>query len=695
MNKKRLLTSFVAIGFAAPAMAEYQTVSTFPSTYMSKEKIYTNAATSTNTGKTSGTAVAGAFYGLVKGYYFAEGSYAAAACPANSYCPGTNGTLRGPNNLSAVGATACSTLTGSYSSSAGGTSATSERDCYKACTLDSATTTSLTSSSHLYYGGGDTCAPSACKTGYTKTSNGNGRAKWGVSSGACVIFQTSGSVTGTVEAVLSGNNVTDCFSTAGEDYGLDSGLNWAYEPGGAKYPVNNSGIVFGHFRCAGGAVGDISSSAPAAGTGNVCYCRVEGVKYVLDPATHTLSSLYAKPSPYLAVRDLGTNCSAQCSKNCARVFLAYENSGFASYLSDEQVKTVPSLSMCTPSRYKITYKCGRRPGGSSVGGNDVIGYAVYGSSYKTKERSVTNGIYCSMATTGWTLLGWDENIDATTPTYTAGQTISSWPASGDKTLYAIWSGADADIKFTTPDATSAGTLSGKKLAVTVGAALPTIPSYTMPTRRGYTLSGFYSNITGTETKFYNADKTAVSGVTWTQEAQDATVAAFTGTGIPSSDVYAKWNVNTITVVYSCGDGTGTKPSNGSATYGSAFTTAANNASSPCAKTGYTFKGWSDGKVRTTAGASYAAANWAAATAFTNNNTLTLTAAYDVNEITINWYGTASTATVNGTSMGTCSNENTANANCKTSKVNYGGNVITPSAGATINGQNFLGWKFIK
>ena len=81
MNKKIFLTSFIALGFACPAMAE-----TFPvDGNMLENKTYDEAATYTNMGVYEGSVSANAYYDDIV-YNIAAGNYLAAGSEA------TNGT---------------------------------------------------------------------------------------------------------------------------------------------------------------------------------------------------------------------------------------------------------------------------------------------------------------------------------------------------------------------------------------------------------------------------------------------------------------------------------------------------------------------------------------------------------------------------------------------------------------------------
>ena len=95
---------------------------------------------------------------------------------------------------------------------------------------------------------------------------------------------------------------------------------------------------------------------------------------------------------------------------------------------------------------------------------------------------------------------------------------------------------------------------------------------------GQTFMGYYYPQSGETQQYVNASRALTA-----TNAQDVT----NGLSDPR-DLYAAWENNTYTVTYSCGElASGTPPANGTATYNSGFTPAANT----CIYTGHTFLGW--------------------------------------------------------------------------------------------------------
>ncbi|MBR2342198.1 MAG: hypothetical protein IKA73_01920 [Alphaproteobacteria bacterium] len=166
MKSKILLTSIVAIGFAAPAFAEVVN-NPFPSDgYMQESQTYTNAATYDNMGVYEGTVTASAEYTDDK-YNIPAGSYllagaegTATQCPVGSYCTGLTDVTY--NADAAQGIESCPA---GYPNSAAGASASTQ--CYTACTVANANIAHATAvSGNDYNGGNDTCAATDCDPGY-------------------------------------------------------------------------------------------------------------------------------------------------------------------------------------------------------------------------------------------------------------------------------------------------------------------------------------------------------------------------------------------------------------------------------------------------------------------------------------------------------------------------------------------------
>lgn len=155
----------VGLGAAMPAFAE-----SFPSNgLMLENKTYSGAATVENIDVYGGTAYARAEYvdtlqQIIGGTYLPAEATVAKQCPEDSYCPGvTDATV---NASESQGISSCPS---GYPNSA--VSASSNTQCYTACTLKSANIEHASAvSGNDYYGDGtDTCFATECEDGYHVT----------------------------------------------------------------------------------------------------------------------------------------------------------------------------------------------------------------------------------------------------------------------------------------------------------------------------------------------------------------------------------------------------------------------------------------------------------------------------------------------------------------------------------------------
>ncbi len=236
--------------------------------------------------------------------------------------------------------------------------------------------------------------------------------------------------------------------------------------------------------------------------------------------------------------------------------------------------------------YTVTYSCGGESG-TAPNSDTAFSDAQFTPAANT----------CSK--TGHTFAGWA--VSGTNDVKTAG-TAFTWNYSENKTLTATWTPNTYTISYTMNGGTN---YSGYPTSYTYGTGA-TING--TPTRTGYTFAGWCTD----------------SGLTTCAMTQTIST---TDTG--NKTFYAKWTANQYTVTYSCGDGTGTKPADTTATYGSSFTPAANT----CSKTEHTFAGWtvsgtSDVK---TAGTGF---TWN----YTQNKTLTAKWTANTYNITLNNIG---------------------------------------------------------
>ena len=192
MNKKLILTSFVVLGFACPAIATTYTSATFPDAsqgqYMQADYTYTGAATSTNMAgvyENEATVYANAQYEYID-YPVSAGSYLTgvdddtneatiATCTTGHYCPGIAQNPTNPNRyindeFEDDGLRNCPN---GYSNSDAGSD--EDTDCYRDCSLANANITFNITTDHVatltgkdYYNttNADTCKPATCENGY-------------------------------------------------------------------------------------------------------------------------------------------------------------------------------------------------------------------------------------------------------------------------------------------------------------------------------------------------------------------------------------------------------------------------------------------------------------------------------------------------------------------------------------------------
>ena len=243
MKNKLILTSFIAIGFACPVMANPTNTGTFPSSgLMQEDYTYTNAATSENMdGVYEGLVMAQAeyansTYNLSAGYYLPAGGSEPAQCPHGYYCPGANDVEYNENTNQ--GLVSCSVETNDlYTLSEPGATAVS--DCYRKClSADIFNGLHVTAvSGNVYYGGNQTCAATGCENGYH------------ISSGTCLANEITINWTGASAEAISANNAGSC--TYGGDIKTPQSAEtvpgkvfrgWRFE----RYVPQPGGVIFKH-----------------------------------------------------------------------------------------------------------------------------------------------------------------------------------------------------------------------------------------------------------------------------------------------------------------------------------------------------------------------------------------------------------------------------------------------------------------
>lgn len=115
---------------------------------------------------------------------------------------------------------------------------------------------------------------------------------------------------------------------------------------------------------------------------------------------------------------------------------------------DDYVTTPADKEVTADKVYTLVY--------NSNGGTNADNGSTSETVSLDAAGSVTVTSTCPFTRTGYTFLGWAETADATTATYTGGESITLTTASPSKTLYAVWE-KEAAQPVTTPLSASADT----------------------------------------------------------------------------------------------------------------------------------------------------------------------------------------------------------------------------------------------
>ena len=289
-----------------------------------------------------------------------------------------------------------------------------------------------------------------------------------------------------------------------------------------------------------------------------------------------------------------------------------------SLASEGATKTL--YAVWTANTYTITF--------ASNGGTGTVS-----SITATYDKSVTLPS-SGFTRTGYTLAGWDTDAHAQEPTYTVGQSVSNLVSTngGTISLAAIWSPNSYTVTFNA----NGGTCTTTSKSVTYASSYGTLPT---PTRTGYTFDGWFTAKTGgtevtsstlvsitsaqtlyaqwtarTYTVTFNhnyGDTPTESTAQITYDASYGTLptpvrdgykflgwftAASGGTQVTEDTIvktasahtlYAHWQANTYTVVFTGNGNTGGSTATQTLTYDKAQALTANGFT----KTGYHFVSW--------------------------------------------------------------------------------------------------------
>ncbi len=390
MSQKIFLTSALAMGFVAPAIAEPSHTDSFPNDgYMQEDYTYTNAATADNMDSVyEGTVNAVAEYDIIDyivnaGQYLPADSETVITCPAGSFCPGISGNVQ-YNQTTPQGIQTCPT---GYANSADG--ASSDTQCYRACDINNMGT-SFTNIAHAtavsgndYYGAGtDTCEPTACVNGWHLKQGLNLTSTIGTGRGENSAFVNNSGLF--IESASNGQSY----------YGISDNNTWAVDYGSSK------GVLVGQGRCSTQA-GDNNSytwtnptitSNLTDETGQTgaqyCYCNVTGYK---DGS----GNMQAVLSPWVFYTDFhdAWNCSGSCASYCASN-VQYTGSTNLAFRAAMFGAIESGPAMCEANVININWS---DASAADISANNA-GTATYGEDVRTPVKAATKK--------GQTFRGW-------------------------------------------------------------------------------------------------------------------------------------------------------------------------------------------------------------------------------------------------------------------------------------------------
>ena len=388
MKQKIFLTSVIAMGFVAPAMAEPSNTDTFPQDgLMLEDYTYTNAATSTNmAGVYEGTVNAEAqytdnLYQLVAGQYLPGNSETPIDCDQNGYfCPGDNNGVY--YSSSAQGLTQCPS---GYGNS--GTGASANTDCFRTCSTSDVAHSSGTVNGGVYYDGtsGDgvnACEPTACVNGWHRKQGLNV---------ASTIGNTAGDNSAYVDnaGTFAERNYDGQGAKGASYYGLSTSDHNSF-----AIDYGNNGILHGHTRCSTtpgtfdfnygtgqlNAITTFSSLTDETGQegARYCYCNVDGY----TPAGGTMQSV---SSSWVFRNDIGdaSSCASWCANSCAGALRNTDSTSFA-FRAGVFGSVAPGLASCEANTITINWD---GASATEINANNA-GTATYGSDIRT-PRSAT------------------------------------------------------------------------------------------------------------------------------------------------------------------------------------------------------------------------------------------------------------------------------------------------------------------
>ena len=397
MNKKLLLTSFVAMNFVMPAMAVPETMSypdpdaVEPATlWVNRE--YENAAVERNLGVYEGSVYAIAEYGnivtpLNPGYYLPGRSTDATICPANSsastvghYCPGGSnaaynesgedqGIENCPDGYNLVREAASMKV-----------------DCYKTC---ASVTGASAMTGHDYWGPrADDCEPSSCNSGWTLVSHVDGVNGYDIMNGFFAATTTASDSAYVPHTGAIGGDASTFFYPETQNLNDHWGLKRSNEGESDMY-------VYGQAFCASPYVSvmqnaqGINSDNPTratttqlepyqqAGSG-ACFCKLKGFK------ESSLASWDSLESPWLFVQTMD-NCGTNCAQTCMDIVYNGTESAYKGWVTALFASASGAqLARCDANEIKIKWYAhwGNVDGAAAVAANNA-GTVTYGGNIRT------------------------------------------------------------------------------------------------------------------------------------------------------------------------------------------------------------------------------------------------------------------------------------------------------------------------
>ncbi len=227
-------------------------------------------------------------------------------CPTGSYCPGGTYTVESDNK----GTNACPT---GYASSDAG--ASSDTQCYTACTVDMVAKATAVTGNDYYGAGVDTCEPTACIAGW--------HVKAGLDMGKTIGEEAgSDSACITNDGSFSEKNYDGKGSKGQEYYGISDKNSFAVNYAG-------KGLLTGHGRCSTQAgvgiwngastpedvtvVNTLTDETGAEGA-KYCYCQVDG----FTPTGGDKVMVTSAPWVFSHGGDESADgCANRCANSCA------------------------------------------------------------------------------------------------------------------------------------------------------------------------------------------------------------------------------------------------------------------------------------------------------------------------------------------------------------------------------------------